>query len=95
VIRVGEDGVVEATESSSSVEAEPSLLPDGDDDKEPTSSQFPLGLLWVPLGHLAIVIDVGIIIERTRVIIVKEINTYEIFTDVTLHWIYLALILNT
>ena len=35
-----------------------------------------------PLGHLAIVIDVGIIIEKTRVIIAKEINTYEICIDI-------------
>jgi len=47
IIGEGEDGVVECTESSSSVELEPSLTSDdGDgDDEELTSSQFPLGLL--------------------------------------------------
>jgi len=46
-----EDGVVECTESSSSVELEPSLTSDDgggdrdDEDEELTSSQFPLGLL--------------------------------------------------
>ena len=39
-----------------------------------TVSQSPLGLLCVPLGHLAIVTDVGIIIENTRVITRKQIN---------------------
>ena len=52
MIGEGEDGVVEATESSLSVAPKLSLLPDDGGDEELTSSQFPLGLLSEPLGHL-------------------------------------------
>jgi hypothetical protein len=40
-----------------------------------TISQSPFGLLCVPLGHLAIVIDIGIITEKNSVIIAKQIKT--------------------